>query len=201
MDFKGLNLMKKRKGQVTTLGLILIIFLAFFLLILLAILSYGVGVFDTQLSKINLTVGNTTWNATYQEQMHPGMETLRTITPQMISLGVFFGMILVLMFVGVKVKSRSNLWIIADIGVIIVCELVAVAISSAFRNTILSISPQLLTVFSSTLSGGSKFILNLPTIIPTAGILVMLATYLFKKEAVEDDREQAIDSIDTGGIY
>ncbi len=181
-----------------TMGLVIIVFVALFLLISLAVMSYGIGIADHSFSSLNLTIGNTTWNQTYQQQMHPGMESLRTTGPQIISIGTFFGMILCLFFVSVKVKGKSNIWVIADIAIIIVSELVAVAISHAFRDNIMSISPELLTVFSTTLSTGSKFILNLPAIIPTVGIIVMLGTYLFKKEEVEDEREQSVDS---GGFY
>lgn len=189
--------MENKKG-ITNIGLILIIFLAFFMLIILAILSYSAGIVDTSLSSLNLTVGNTTWNQTYQEVMHPGMETLRTTTPQIMSIGTFLGMILCLLFVGIKVRPKSNIWIILDIGILIGCEIVAVVISQTFRDNILNISPELLTVFSGVLSTGSKFILNLPTIIPTVGVLVILVTYLFNKEELEEEREEAID---TGGFY
>jgi glucan phosphoethanolaminetransferase (alkaline phosphatase superfamily) len=189
--------MENKRG-ITTLGLVFIIFLAFFMLIILAVLSYSVGIADNRLSSLNLTIGNTTWNNTYQEVMHPGMETLRTTTPQIISIGTFFGMILCLLFVGISVRPKSNLWIILDIGILIVCEIVAVVISQTFRDSILHLNPELLTVFSGTLSTGSKFILNLPTIIPTAGVLVILATYLFNKEEVEEQTEEAIN---TGGFY
>jgi hypothetical protein len=189
--------MENKRG-VTTLGLIVIIFLAFFILIILGVMSYGIGVADRSLSSLDLTIGNTTWNETYQEQMHSGMESLRTTGPQIMSIGMFFGMILCLLLVGINTKTKSNLWIMLDIGIIIIAEVVAVIISQTFRNSIMNISPELLTVFSTTLSAGSKFILNLPTIIPTVGVLVIIATYLFKKEEVEEEIDQ---SLENGGFY
>lgn len=184
--------MENKRGM-ESLGLIFIIFAALFVLIILGIMSYGMGVVDKSFSSLNLTIGKTTWNQTYQQQMHPGIESLRTTGPQIMSVGLFFGMIFCLILVGIKVPSRKNIWIMVDIAVLIVVEIVAVIISQTFRNNILSVSPELLTVFSTTLSAGSKFILNLPTIIPTAGIIVIIATYLFKKEDVEEEVDQNLE--------
>lgn len=184
--------MEDKRGM-NTLGLIFIIFSALFVLIILGIMSYSFGLVDNTFSSLNLNVGNTSWNQTYQEQMHPGIESLRTTGPQIMSVGIFFGMIFCLILVGIKSPSKSNLWIMLDLGILIIAELVAVIISNTFRESILNISPELLTVFSTTLSAGSKFILNLPTIIPTAGVLVIIGTYLFKKEDVEEEVDQNLE--------
>jgi hypothetical protein len=177
--------MENKKG-VTTLALIAIIFIAFFLIILLAIVSYSVGIFDRQISKLDINLGNFSLNETYQEAMHPSMNVLEVTAPKMISIGVLIGMVLLMLIIGVKVESKSNLWILLDIIILIIAEILAVYIKGLFQNTIMNLSPELYQIFITTLSESSKWILNMPTIIPTVGVLIIIATYALKKEEDED---------------
>jgi hypothetical protein len=180
--------MENKKG-VTTLALIAIIFFALFLIILLAIVSYAAGLFDSQISKLDINLGNFSFNETYQEAMHPSMEVIEVSGPRMISMGVLFGMVLLMLIVGAKTEKKHNLWIILDIVIIIVAEIIAVYIKTVFQDTIMNLSPELYQIFITTLSSASKWILNMPTIIPTVGVLIILATYVLKKEEDEGSEE------------
>jgi len=183
--------MVNKKG-VETLGVIFVIFAALFILIILAICSYSFGLLDNTLSGLDLTVGNTTWNETYTAQLQPAIQTIETTIPQNVSIGVILGMVLCLLLVGSKVPAKSNLWIILDIFILIIAEIVAVAVSSTFRESLLHITPEFFTIFSTTLSATSKFILNLPTLTATIGVLVILATYIMRKEQKEEEMEVSL---------
>ena len=184
--------MENKKG-VTTIALIVVIFIAISLLVVLAIFSYALGLVDHTFLQIDLNVGNTSFNETYQELMQPGLQTLEITVPQNISIGVLLGLVFVLLIVGAKSPKKSNIWIILDIVVIIIAEVVAVAIKISFRDQILNLTPELYNVFTTTLQSGSKWILNLPTLIPTIGVLIIIATYILKKEVNENE--------DEGGFY
>jgi len=183
--------MVNKKGM-EVLGLIFIVFAALFILLILGIISLGAGKVDSVLSSLDLTVGNTTWNETYQSMVAPTMEAIETTIPTNMGIALLFGMIICLVFVASKSAPRSKLWIIIDIFILIVAEVIAVIISRSFKESILNISPEFFTIFTTTLSGSSKFILNLPTIIPTAGILVMLAIYVLRQEQKEEDLEVSV---------
>jgi hypothetical protein len=180
--------MENKKG-VTTLALIAIIFFALFLVILLAIISFSVGIFDSQISKLDITLGNFSFNETYQETMHPSMNVLEVTGPKMISIGTLLGMVLIMLLIGAKTEKKHNIWIILDIIIIIVAEIIAVYIKGIFQDTIMNLSPELYQIFITTLSESSKWILNMPTIIPTVGVLIILATYVLKREDEETSEE------------
>ncbi len=178
----------ENKKAITTFGLIIIIFFTLFLLIILALFSFGLGLVDSSLSKIDFIIGdNQSFNVTYQELMHPGMVNLSVTSPKMISMATLIGMVLMLLFVGMKSDKKSNLWILLDIAIIIVAEIVGVAIKEFFEESILNLSPELFLIFTTTLAEGSKWILNLPIIIPSIGAILMIGTYVLRKEDKEEE--------------
>ena len=115
------------------------------------------------------------------------MEVLSVNSPRIISISTILGMILILLIIGMKTERKNNLWIILDLFIIIVAEIVAVAIKVNFEENILNLTPELYTIFTTTLAEGSKWILNMPTTIPIIGALIMLATYLLRKEEKGDE--------------
>lgn len=176
-----------KKGM-TTLGLLLIIFVALAIIIIMVVLSYAMGIVDNVFSQIDFTIGNNSFNETYQETLQPGLLIMETTFPAIISTGVLLGMVIGLVIVGYSVKKMNRLWILVDIFIIIVAEILAVIIRDSFVSFISS-NPAFLSIAQTTLSGGAKYIVNLPIIIPTIGVLVMLATYFLTKEKEESDFE------------
>lgn len=190
--------MESKRG-ITTAGLVIIVFLAFFMLIILAIISYSVGIADEKISGIDFNMPssnmNMSFNQTYQSIMHPGMVALSVSVPRNIGIGTLLGMVLCLMIVGTKTKRKSKLWIILDIFIIILAEIIAVIVTNTFKDQILSLSPELQDIFINTLSASSKWVLNMPTLIPTIGVLVMITTYMLKKDSTDPN-----DQEDEGGF-
>ncbi len=182
--------MLNKKG-LTTLGLIVIIFISFILLVSLGVVSWAISLADDQISSLDFLIGNQSFNDTYQQIMKPSMDVLSVNGPKIISIATMIGMVLVLIFVAMKSPKKSRLWILVDIFIIIISVMIAVAIKTSFEDSILNLTPELFEIFTTTLAEGSKWILNLPTIVGTLGALIIIATYVLKRE---DEEEQ------TGGF-
>jgi len=178
--------MRNKKG-VTTLTLIFIIMAALFIMIFLGAFSFSMGLVDDSMSSLTGEIGNTSIEETYQTIMQPGVLTLKTTFPQIISTGVLLGMILVMMIIGYSTKKFKQIWIMLDILVLIVAEILAVLVRRIFIN-FMNITPEFLEVFRDVLPGGAKFVLNLPLITPIAGVLTMVATYMITKDKEEETR-------------
>lgn len=178
--------MKNKKG-VTTLTLIVIIFVAFFMMIMLGILSYGMGQADEAFSDLNITIGNTSFQTIYEQSLQQGLNSLETTVPQIISTGVLIGMVLVMIIIGYSTSKKKYIWILLDIAIIIIAEILAVIIRSSFVDY-MNTSPEILAVFRDILPQGAKFILNLPTLVPIMGAIMILATYMMTKERKEEEQ-------------
>lgn len=183
-----MEVIRNKRGQGVVLGLIGIIIFSLILMIILGIGSFSMGLVDDQFSQLNFTIGNISFAEEYQNTLQPAIISLETTVPQIISVSVLFGMVILLLIVGYNAKKIDQLWILLDIFIIISAEVIAVAVRSSFVSFMNNTIPGLLTIYSTTLSGGARFILNLPTIVPTLGVLVMIATYFIneKKEAPEE---------------
>lgn len=186
-----MNMVNKR--GVTMFGLIVICFVAVFFLIGLAIISFSVGKVDDTVSTINFSIGNTSFNQQYNESLKPALNVLENNFPQQASVAVLIGMILCLLLVAYKAPTNGKMWIIYDIFIMIVAEIFAVAISTYFQSTILNISPDLFNIFTTTLSGGSRWIISLPIVIPVTGVLILVVSYILKKETPEEAVAETYD--------
>ncbi len=171
---------KKNKNGYITIGLILILIFG-----LVIIMTVGVSVFvfeqvDAGFSDINFQLGNISFNETYDTSLGVGLNAMKTTFPKILSLGTLLGMIIVLLLIGYLSPKIGRLWVALDFFVIIVAEILAVVISSSFESFI-NTSPDFIRIYSTTLSGGSTFILTLPVTVPIMGGLVMLATYVLNR--------------------
>lgn len=168
------------KKGFATINLLVMVFFGLMLLIIMGIMVFTFSLVDDQMNTINFTIGNTSFNEAYTQTLGQGINSMKIQVPQTISLGVLFGMIIVLLLIGYFMINLDPLWIILDIAVIIGAEIAAVAVSGAFRDFIDS-SPEFLDIYSTTLQAPATFILNLPAIIPVVGVLIMGTTYIFSK--------------------
>lgn len=171
--------MKNRRGQLT-LMLIFFVIASLATMIVLGLSSWTFGMVDEQFRSMDFELGNISWNETYNQSTGVFLEAATTTAPQMASIGLLFGMIIAMMFVGYYSGTKNKLWILLDIGIIIVVEALASLSVSSFYG-IMNISPELLDVYSITLSAGSKFIINLPVIVPIVGVLIMIMTNIVNK--------------------
>lgn len=176
--------MENKRGY-STLMLLAFIFMGTMVLFILGLASWAFGLFDDQISSINLNVGNQSFQEVYNQTLRQGITEMKTNVPSTMAIGLILGMILTMLMVGFKIRKMGRLWILADLGILIICEIAADKITDGFREYMNGI-PGLLTTYSTTLSASATFILRLPIYIPVIGILIMLATYITYNKPKEE---------------
>ena len=177
--------MRNDKRGLATFGLILVIIAALILMIFIVMLSFGMGTADQVLSQLNGTIGNTSIAETYQDTLKGGIVAMETTVPQIVSTGVLLGMILAMLIVGFNVKKIHQIWMAVDIVIIIIAEALASLVTTNFIVYISS-NEAFTEIARDTLPQATKFILNLPILVPTIGVVVMIVTYFTTKEKEEE---------------
>lgn len=161
--------------------LIVMAMLAIMLVIILGIMVYGFDLVNTSFNSIDFTIGNTSFNESYQQTLSQGVSAMRITVPRTVGLGVLFGMIIVMFLIGYFAPKIDPLWILLDIFVLIFCEIIVFIGSQSLSNLINS-SPKFLEIYGSgSLYEAATFVLNLPVYLPIIGVLVMVATYIMNK--------------------
>ena len=115
-----------------------------------------------------------------------GSTSAKSTAPQIISVGTLLGMIIILIIIGYNSRKMDRLWLLVDIGIIIIAEAVVVVVRSSFVSFMNS-APELAQIYRTTLSVGAKFILNMPTILPTIGAILMVLTHYMTKKKEETE--------------
>lgn len=182
---------EKNKRGLATISLILVIVVGFFLVVFLTILSYSMGAVDGSLSQLDGNIGNDSLQEVYGDTLQLGVISMETTFPQIISISVLLGMVISMVVVGYNIKNLNQIWILVDIFILIVAEALAVLIKSLFTSYMNS-NEAFLGILRDTLPFAAKFILNLPILVPTIGVVIMIATYFVakdKEEEVTDTRE------------
>lgn len=177
--------MENNKKGFTTITLIFMIFAGFALIFILGIQIYAFDLVDDSLSDIDIQLGNISFNETYEQMLQPGIIAMKTTMPRTIGIGTLLGMVIVMVIIGYKSKKIDSLWITLDILIIIIAEIISVVVRDSF-TTFINSSPEFLAIFSNEIPLASKFILNLPIIVPTVGVLIIVATYFITKEPEQD---------------
>lgn len=182
--------MESKKGMSGAFSLIALIFFGLMALVGMAVVSYSAGWIDTTFSSIDFQLGNVSFNETYNQTMKPVFTSLETTIPQMMSMGLILGMVMVMLIISYITPSKNKLWAIVDIVVLIIVEVFAVAVKESFEESIIHISPEFYQIFITTLDDPSKWVLQMPVIIPAVGLVMMAITYILKS-----NKQQ------TGGFY
>ncbi len=177
--------MVANKKGFTTLTLIVLIFTSLSVMGILGVVVWTAGLADESFSSLDVQIGDQSFQEVYNETLKPGLETAKTTLPKIISMGVLLGMVILMMLVGYFSSEIGRMWILVDIAFLIIAEAVASSVSSGFVDLINS-DPTLLEIYSDTLTEGASFVINLPTIIPVMGMLIMLATYIKVRRKKKD---------------
>lgn len=181
--------MSNKRGF-TTLMLLGFLGVSLLLMVILGVFVLFAGEMDAGFQALNgTTLGNQNWGDAYAQNLQPAMTTLQTTVPRNISLGILIGMIIMMTMAGFVFQNKSTGWILADFVIIILSVAGAVMVSESF-TTFINIDPTLLSIFSNELGAASRFILNLPVIVPIVGVLIMIATYALSKRRDPLDRAQ-----------
>lgn len=178
-----MGLVKNKRGFSVTIMIFFFVFLAFFLSMLIGVGLYATNQVDQAFASIDFNIGNVSFNQTYNETLAPALKSFSRVGDST-ALALIIGMVLVQILVGFF-YSTSRLWILLDIGILIVSFIVAVILSQAF-DTFINSSPVLLDIFSIDLDKSSTLILNLPAIVAIAGILTMVVTYGITRKSKQE---------------
>ena len=156
--------------------LLFFVFFALFLVFGAGILYFSADVVDSSFTAIgDLSIGGIDFNQTYQNTLGIGISASKnTITTA--SIGLLLGMVVVMMLMGYFLRGTNRLWIILDLFIILVAFITAVYLSRSF-DTFINLNSDLFSIFSNDLETSSRFVLNLPFVIPIIGVLIMLVTY------------------------
>jgi len=178
--------MAMNKRGLTMITLIVLIFVCLVVMVILGVVSWGIGLADDSISELDIQIGTQSFQEVYNETLKIGLITASTTMPQIISMGVMLGLIILMMLVGHFSPNIGRMWILLDIFILIIAEAIAVSVSDGFMEFI-NIDPALLSIYSNNLSEGASFLINLPKIIPVIGFLVMLVTYIKVRKNKEDE--------------
>lgn len=166
--------MKNKKGSTQVWGFVLM-FAALFVAIWLGIAVYLFGTVNDVLS-IDVDIGQvnlkTISDATYG-QMNTGLIN----NADTIGIIMLFGMSLLMILNGFVTGSRyPRLFFVVDIFLLVLFFIPAIYISQLYE-TFINSTPLFENAFMNVIPKVSKFMLNLPTIIGTVGVLTMILTY------------------------
>lgn len=167
-------MLNDKKGM-TAVMLIAYIFIGFFCIIFLGVMIYLGSSVDSTFRSLTVSVGNVSFNNTYNQTMAPALNQLINQSDNF-GIALLFGMIIVMLICGFKFRTKKRLFIIVDIFIIIGSFIISVFIQNSY-NTVIEANDALYSIFTNELSTSSTFILRLPLIISIVGVLIMIVTY------------------------
>ncbi len=170
-----------KAGKLNALMLIVLIFLGFFGILMMGIFVYGANLIDQTFSSIDVTIGDQNFTEVYDETLGRGINVFLDGADNY-GLALLLGMVLLMAITSYTFSERQKIWIVAEFVILIIAFILAVSIQGAY-NTVINSSTTLLNIYSIDLIKSSKFILNLPIIIPVVWSFIVIITYgIFRRE-------------------
>ena len=170
-----------KAGKLNALMLIVLIFLGFMGIIIMGIFVYGANLVNQTFSNIDVTIGDQNFTEVYDETLGKGINVFLNSADNY-GLTLLLGMVLLMAITSYAFSERQKVWIVAEFVILIIAFILAVSIQGAY-NTVINSSTTLLDIYSIDLIKSSKFILNLPIIIPVVWSFIVIITYgIFKRE-------------------
>lgn len=168
--------MAHKKG-IGTMMLVVYIFIVFFIVITAGVMFYSVDLIDDTILTIpNISIGEINFRDSYNDTLGAGLRSFAN-TLSGIALVLVLGMVGVMVIMAYFLQEKNRLLVILDIFIIIVVFIPAVYLSQTFE-TFINATPEFLDIFSNEFHLPSRFLLNLPLIVPITGVLIMLATHI-----------------------
>lgn len=170
-----------KAGKLNALMIFVLIFLGVIGVIMMGIFVYGGNLIHQTFSSIDVTIGNQSFTEAYDDTLGKGVNAFLNSADNY-SLALLLGMIILMLLASYTFSEKQKAWIVAEFGILIVSFIFAVMIQGAY-NTVINSSTTLLDIYSIDLIKSSKFILNLPIIVPVVWAFIVILTYgLFRKE-------------------
>ena len=175
-------MVRGKAGKLNAVMLFVLIFLGFMGIIIMGIFVYGANLVNTSFRSIDVNIGNVNFTESYEDTLGIGINVFLNSADNY-GIGLLFGMVLLMVISSFMFKERQKVWIVIEFVILIVSYIFAVTVQRAY-NTVINSSTELLDIYSINLINSSKFILNLPIIIPIVWAFIIILSYgLFKKES------------------
>lgn len=192
-----INFQFKNKKAMSTIGIFTFIMFSIIIVILLGINFFIFNTVTTQLST-DIEIGAVNLENITDSTLGR-LNTGFKDTVDYFGLAFLLGMILLMMGNAYFIGQRNHkLFIILDIFLLIGCFILAVYVSQVYYTYITSFStidennPDLnADIYINELKNSSKIMLNLPGIVATLGVLIMIFSYLIIPK--EQDNLQGVD--------
>ncbi len=176
-----MNLVKGKSGKLNAIMMLVLIFLGFIGVVMLGIFVFGANLIDQTFGSIDVMIGEVNFTDAYDDTLGQGINSFLDRADSY-GLGLLFGMIILIVISSFIFKEKHKLWLVLEFIILIVCFIFAVTIQRIF-NTYINLAPEFLNIHSIQLINSSKFILNLPIIIPIVWAFIVILSYgLFKKK-------------------
>lgn len=170
-----------KKGGMRAVMLFVLIFLGVFGIIIIGIFVYGANLIDQTFSGIDIEIGDINFTEAYDDTLGKGINVFLN-SADAYGLGLLLGMVLLMAITAYTFSERQKAWILIEFVILIVAFIFAVTIQGAY-TTVINSSTTLLDIYSVDLIKSSKFILNLPIIIPVVWAFIVILVYgIFKRE-------------------
>ena len=164
-----------KAGKLRALMLIVLIFLGFVGIIIIGIFVYGANLIDQTFSSIDITIGDQNFTEVYDETLGKGINAFLNSADNY-GLFLLLGMILLMVITSYTFSEKQKTWIVVEFVILIIAFIFAGMIQGAY-NTVINSSTTLLDIYSVDMIKSSKFILNLPIIIPVVWAFIVILTY------------------------
>lgn len=183
--------MVNKKGLAPTVIILFLVFAALAIGIGGIVFSYAMGEVEEAFSSVDVTVGQVSFQESYEQNLKPSLENAEGTAPLMGGLGLLLGMIILMMITAYMTPEKNRIWILFDVFIIIGAFMLAVIMSSSFQ-TFLETLPEFTAIASGDLSLPSLFVLRLYLIVPVVGGIVMFITYGLKGLKPKETEEQEV---------
>ena len=170
-----------KAGKLNTLMIFVLIFLGVVGAIMMGIFVYGGNLVDQTMTSIDITIGEQNFTEVYEGTLGKGIDAFLNSADNY-ALALLLGMVILMLLASYTFLEKQKVWIVAEFCILIVAFIFAVMIQGIY-NTFINSSTVLLDIYSVDLIKSSKFILNLPVIIPIVwSFMVILSYSIFRKE-------------------
>ena len=174
-------MVKNKAGKLNALMLLLLIFLGFMGIIMMGIFVYGANLIDQTFSSIDVKIGEVNFTEAYDDTLGKGI-TIFLDSADNYGLALLLGMVVLMIITSYVFLEKQKVWIVAEFVILIIAFIFAVMVQGAY-NTVINSSTILLDIYSIDLIKSSKFILNLPIIIPIVWAFIVILVYgLFRRD-------------------
>ena len=168
-----------KAGKLNSLMIFVLIFLGFMGIIIMGIFVYGGNLVNQTFKSIDVTIGDQNFTEVYDATLGKGINAFLNSADEY-GLGLLLGMIILMVIISYSFAEKQKTWIVLEFVILIVAFIFAVMIQNAY-STVINSSTTFLNIYSIDLIKSSKFILNLPIIIPIVWCFIVTLVYGISK--------------------